>query len=132
MQRHCISGHGAVEFLPREAVDVLHQLFNVQVKPALRAWQGTAQPERGRVVSRTRGRERCGAGFVQSCRPARLCAARLRAAPALRAELAVGPARMCRRLDRRGPDHADMSNASTLTMLTTHKHPVRAGQPGSQ
>ncbi len=37
MQRHFISGHGAVDFLPREAVDMLHQLFNVQVRPALRA-----------------------------------------------------------------------------------------------
>ncbi len=37
MQRHFISGRGAVDFLPREAVDMLHQLFNVQVRPALRA-----------------------------------------------------------------------------------------------
>jgi hypothetical protein len=52
VQRHVISGHGAVDFLPREAIDVLHQLFNIQVRPALRAQQDTAHPQRRWVVNR--------------------------------------------------------------------------------
>ena len=33
-QRSLVSGRGIIEFFPREAVDTLHTLFNIQVQPA--------------------------------------------------------------------------------------------------
>ena len=32
-QRSMVSGRGVMEFFPREAVDMLHTLFNIQVQP---------------------------------------------------------------------------------------------------
>ena len=34
-QRSLVSGRGVIEFFPREAIDTLHTLFNIQVQPLL-------------------------------------------------------------------------------------------------